>query len=110
MDVPADCVGSVMSKLSERKGELQHMTPQGDRMRLEFLVPSRGLFGYRNEMLTDTRGEGIMNTVCKEEVSQGTHNLPNITNIKPAKLELCVLRLDIKRYCHCLQVLWRCLF
>ncbi|MBQ3879294.1 MAG: translational GTPase TypA [Oscillospiraceae bacterium] len=63
IDVPSDCVGSVMNKLSARKGELVEMLPQGDRMRIEFLVPSRGLFGYRNEMLTDTRGEGIMNTV-----------------------------------------------
>jgi len=63
MDVPADAVGSVMSKLSSRKGELVEMAPSGDRMKIEFLVPSRGLFGYRNEMLTDTRGEGIMNTV-----------------------------------------------
>ena len=63
LDVPADAVGSVMSKLSSRKGELVQMSPSGDRMKIEFLVPSRGLFGYRNEMLTDTRGEGIMNTV-----------------------------------------------
>ncbi len=63
MDVPADAVGSVMSKLSSRKGELVQMSPSGDRMKIEFLVPSRGLFGYRSEMLTDTRGEGIMNTV-----------------------------------------------
>ena len=63
MDVPADSVGSVMSKLSSRKGELVQMSPSGDRMKIEFLVPSRGLFGYRSEMLTDTRGEGIMNTV-----------------------------------------------
>ena len=63
LDVPADAVGSVMSKLSSRKGELVQMAPVGDRMKIEFLVPSRGLFGYRSEMLTDTRGEGIMNTV-----------------------------------------------
>ena len=63
LDVPADAVGSVMSKLSSRKGELVQMSPVGDRMKIEFLVPSRGLFGYRSEMLTDTRGEGIMNTV-----------------------------------------------
>ncbi len=68
IDVPADAVGSVMSKLSSRKGELVEMTPQGDRMKIEFLVPSRGLFGYRNEMLTDTRGEGIMNSVFESYV------------------------------------------
>ena len=62
-DLPQDNVGSVMEKLGSRKGELVAMTPQGTRMRLEFLIPSRGLFGYRNEFLTDTRGEGIMSSV-----------------------------------------------
>lgn len=62
-DVPLDYVGAVMEKLGARKGDLQHMTPQGDRMRLEYLIPARGLFGYRNEFLTDTRGEGIMSSV-----------------------------------------------
>ena len=62
-DVPADYMGAVMEKLGSRKGELVQMAPQGDRMRLEYQVPSRGLFGYRNEFLTDTRGEGIMSTV-----------------------------------------------
>ena len=62
-DVPADCVGSVMEKLGARRGDLVQMTPVGSRMKLEFLVPSRGLFGYRNEFLTDTRGEGIMASV-----------------------------------------------
>ncbi len=62
-DVPSDYMGSVMEKLGSRKGELVQMAPAGDRMRIEYLVPSRGLFGYKNEFLTDTRGEGIMNTV-----------------------------------------------
>ena len=62
-DVPADYVGAVMEKLGSRKGELVQMAPQGDRMRLEYLIPARGLFGYRNEFLTDTRGEGIMSSV-----------------------------------------------
>ena len=62
-DVPADYVGAVMEKLGSRKGELIQMAPQGDRMRLEYLIPARGLFGYRNEFLTDTRGEGIMSSV-----------------------------------------------
>ncbi|MDD6877854.1 MAG: translational GTPase TypA [Clostridiaceae bacterium] len=62
-DVPAECVGSVMEKLGARKGELVQMTPMGSRMRLEFIVPSRGLFGYRSEFMTDTRGEGIMSAV-----------------------------------------------
>ena len=62
-DVPEGSVGSVIDKISQRKGELTTMTPLGSRMRLEFLVPTRGLFGYRNEFLTDTRGEGIMASV-----------------------------------------------
>ena len=62
-DVPTDAVGAVIEKLSSRKGELQQMEPIGKRTRLEFLVPSRGLFGYRNEFLTDTKGEGIMASV-----------------------------------------------
>ena len=62
-DVPEGSVGSVIDKISQRKGELTTMTPLGSRMRLEFLVPTRGLFGYRNEFLTDTRGEGIMSSV-----------------------------------------------
>ncbi len=63
IDVPEDCVGSVMEKMGTRKAELKQMTPFANRMRLEFLIPSRGLFGYRNEFLTDTRGEGILNTI-----------------------------------------------
>lgn len=59
-DVPEGAVGAVVDKLSRRKGDLVSMNPVGSRMRLEFLVPSRGLFGYRSEFLTDTRGEGIM--------------------------------------------------
>ena len=62
-DVPENSVGAVIDKISQRKGELVTMTPVGSRMRLEFLVPTRGLFGYRNEFLTDTRGEGIMASV-----------------------------------------------
>ncbi len=62
-DVPVDYQGAVIQKLSARKGELQQMAPQGDRMRIEFRIPSRGLFGYRSEFLTDTRGEGVLNTI-----------------------------------------------
>ena len=62
-DVPENSVGAVIDKISQRKGELVTMTPIGSRMRLEFLVPTRGLFGYRNEFLTDTRGEGVMASV-----------------------------------------------
>ena len=62
-DVPETSMGSVIEKIGKRKGDLVTMTPIGSRYRLEFLVPSRGLFGYRNEFLTDTRGEGIMSSV-----------------------------------------------
>ena len=61
--VPESSMGSVIEKMGRRKGDLLSMTPVGSRYRLEFLVPSRGLFGYRSEFLTDTRGEGIMSSV-----------------------------------------------
>ena len=64
-DVPEECMGAVIEKMGRRKGDLLGMTPMGNRYRLEFLVPSRGLFGYRNEFLTDTRGEGIMSSVLE---------------------------------------------
>ncbi len=64
-DVPEACMGSVIEKMGRRKADLLGMTPMGSRYRLEFLVPSRGLFGYRNEFLTDTRGEGIMSSVLE---------------------------------------------
>ncbi len=63
IDVPEESVGAVMQKIAQRKGEMLQMTPQGSRTRLEYLIPSRGLLGYRSEFLTDTRGEGIMNSV-----------------------------------------------
>jgi GTP-binding protein len=63
VDVPADSVGSVMEKMGYRKGELTSMNQVGDRTRLEFIVPARGLFGYRSEFMTDTRGEGIMSSI-----------------------------------------------
>ena len=66
VDVPQENMGSVMEKLGARKGEFLQMTPVGSRMKLEFLVPSRGLFGYRNEFLTDTKGEGILASVFEE--------------------------------------------
>ena len=62
-DVPEECMGAVIEKMGRRKADLLGMTPMGNRYRLEFLVPSRGLFGYRNEFLTDTRGEGIMSSI-----------------------------------------------
>ena len=64
-DVPEECMGAVIEKMGRRKGDLLGMTPMGNRYRLEFLVPSRGLFGYRSEFLTDTRGEGIMSSVLE---------------------------------------------
>ena len=63
IDVPETAVGSVMEKMGTRKAELVQMAPQGSRMRLEFLIPSRGLFGYRSEFLSDTKGEGILNAI-----------------------------------------------
>ncbi len=62
-DVPEDSVGNVMSVLGARKGELLGMSNHGSRIRLEFLIPSRGLFGYKSQFLTDTRGEGVMSSV-----------------------------------------------
>ena len=62
-DVPEGAMGTVIEKLGQRKGDLVSMTPMGSRYRLEFLVPSRGLFGYRSEFLTDTHGEGVMSSV-----------------------------------------------
>ena len=63
VDVPSDSVGAVIEKIGSRKGDLLEMNPVGERMKIEFLVPARGLFGYRNEFLTDTKGEGIMASV-----------------------------------------------
>jgi len=65
-DVPENAVGSVIEKLSARRGEFLEMTPVGNRVKLQFLVPSRGLFGYRNEFMTDTRGEGIMSSTFEK--------------------------------------------
>jgi GTP-binding protein len=67
IDVPVDYVGAVMEKLGQRKAELQDMTNQGDNsVRLQFLVPARGLMGYRSELLTDTRGNGVMSHIFHE--------------------------------------------
>lgn len=64
VDVPEEFAGSVIEKLSQRKGELQNMgTSNGGYTRLEFIIPSRGLIGYRGEFMTDTKGNGILNTV-----------------------------------------------
>ncbi len=67
IDVPDEYSGAVIEKLSMRKGELKNMTPsQGNYVRLEFNIPSRGLIGYRGEFMTDTKGNGIMNTTFEE--------------------------------------------
>ncbi len=63
LDVPEGAVGTVMNKMGVRKGELVGMTPHGSRMKMEFLIPSRGLFGFKSELLTDTRGEGVINSI-----------------------------------------------
>ena len=63
LDVPSEYVGAVVEKLGQRKGDLLEMTPLGSRMRIEYSIPSRCLFGYRSEFLTATHGEGIMNTI-----------------------------------------------
>ena len=88
VDVDEPYVGSVIEKIGLRKGELLDMTPiDGDKVRARFLVPARGLIGYRNEFLTDTRGTGIMNKTFhsyvphKGEIS-GRHNGVLISNGK----------------------------
>ncbi|MBE5970557.1 MAG: translational GTPase TypA [Lachnospiraceae bacterium] len=64
VDVPEEYTGAVIEKLSARKGELKNMSPtNGGYTRLEFSIPSRGLIGYRGEFMTDTRGNGIINTI-----------------------------------------------
>ncbi len=63
IDVPDESVGAVVQKLGSRKGELLEMNKAGTRTRLEYLIPSRCLFGYRSEFMTDTKGEGILNTL-----------------------------------------------
>ncbi|MBR0443520.1 MAG: translational GTPase TypA, partial [Clostridia bacterium] len=63
IDVPMEYVGAVVEKLSQRKGDLIEMNPVGSRTRIEYIIPSRCLFGYRSEFLTATHGEGVMNSV-----------------------------------------------
>ena len=66
LDVPAEYVGAVVEKLGRRKGDLLEMSPVGNRTRIEYIIPARGLFGYRSEFLSDTHGEGIMNSVFED--------------------------------------------
>ncbi len=61
IDVPEESMGAVMEKMGNRKAELQSMEKAGNRQKLVYIIPTRGLFGYRDEFLTDTKGEGIMN-------------------------------------------------
>ena len=63
LDVPQEYVGPVVEKLGQRKGDLLEMVPVGNRTRIEYLIPSRCLFGYRSEFLTATHGEGVINSI-----------------------------------------------
>ena len=63
IDVPDNYVGIIMENMGKRQGGLKAMTPMGSRMRMEFIVPTRGLLGYRSDFMTETRGEGVMNSV-----------------------------------------------
>ena len=63
LEVPDDCSGTVIESLNRRKGEMQQMTPLGSRVELEFNIPSRGLLGYRSQFLTETKGEGTLNSL-----------------------------------------------
>ena len=78
IDVPESCVSTIMGTMGMRKGELQNMSPKGSRIRLEFRIPSRGLFGYKTEFLTQTNGEGIMSAVFADyEPYKGPINTRN---------------------------------
>lgn len=66
VDVPQEYFRHIMEKMGERKGIMIEMSPSGNRTKADFIVPARGLFGYRNEFLTDTRGDGIMGSVFHE--------------------------------------------
>jgi len=66
VDVPDEATGAVFQSMGNRKGELLHMSAIGNRTRLEFIVPARGLFGYKSEFLTSTKGEGVMNSIFFE--------------------------------------------
>lgn len=66
VDVPDEATGAIFQSMGNRKGELLHMSSIGTRTRLEFIIPARGLFGYKSEFLTSTKGEGIMSSVFFE--------------------------------------------
>lgn len=63
IDVPDNCIGSVMENMGRRQGELVTMQPLGSRIKMEFTIPARGLLGYRNDFMTETKGEGVMNSI-----------------------------------------------
>lgn len=66
VDVPEDCAGSIINSLSTRKGELADLKTRNGRAKLTFIMPARGLFGYKSQFMTETRGEGIMSSTFKE--------------------------------------------
>ena len=66
VDIPEEASGAVFQSMGNRKGELLHMSAVGSRTRLEFLIPARGLFGYKSEFLTSTKGEGVMSSTFFE--------------------------------------------
>ncbi|MGN1258668.1 MAG: translational GTPase TypA [Christensenellales bacterium] len=79
IDVPSDCAGAIITDLSSRKGELIDLQTKGDRSKLTFMIPARGLFGYKSQFLTETRGEGIMNSTFYEyQPYRGTITRRNI--------------------------------
>ncbi len=79
IDVPSDCAGAIITDLSSRKGELIDLQTKGDRSKLTFIIPARGLFGYKSQFLTETRGEGIMNSTFYEyQPYRGTITRRNI--------------------------------
>ncbi len=79
VDVPEDCAGTIINSLSTRKGELASMTTKNGRAKLTFIMPARGLFGYKSQFLTETRGEGIISSSFKEyQPHKGVINRRNV--------------------------------
>ncbi len=77
-DVPDEFTGAVFRSMGERKGELTHMSSIGSRTRLEFLIPARGLFGYKSEFMTSTKGEGVFSSVfCEYQPYKGDFSRRN---------------------------------
>lgn len=79
VDVPEDCAGSIINSLSTRKGELADLKTRNGRAKLTFIMPARGLFGYKSQFMTETRGEGIMSSTFKEyQPYKGTISRRNV--------------------------------